>query len=79
MSKDEKLIKETIEELRPFLNMDGGDIEFLKYDKKEKIIYVKMFGRCVNCISQDETLELGLLEAIKEKVKDVKKIVNSPI
>ena len=73
------LIKEAIEDLRPYLNMDGGDIEFIKYDEEEKTVYVKMFGACAMCMMQDETLELGLLEHIKEKVPEVENIINTPL
>ena len=40
----EEKIKNMIEELRPYLNMDGGDIEFIKYE--DHYIYVKMTGAC---------------------------------
>lgn len=79
MNEKVNIIKEVIEEIRPYLNMEGGDIEFIKYDEKEKTIYVKMLGACVNCIAQDETLELNLLYAIKEKLDEVEKIVNVPL
>lgn len=76
---DVRLIKETIEELRPFLNMEGGDVEFIKYDAESKTVYVKMLGACAMCIAQDETLETGLLEAIKDKVPEVENIINTPL
>lgn len=72
-------IKNVIEELRPFLNMDGGDVEFIKYDEKEKTVYVRLAGACAMCMIQDDTLEYGLLEAIREKVPIVENIINSPL
>lgn len=72
-------IKKVLNDLRLFLNMEGGDVEFLEYDEKEKCVYVKLLGACAMCMSQDETLELGLLEAIQEKVPEVEKIINSPL
>ena len=72
-------IKATLEELRPFLNMDGGDVEFKEYDQDSKTVFVKMSGACAMCMMQDETLEMGLLEAIKEKVPEVEKIINVPL
>lgn len=77
--KDEEKIKSIIEDLRPYLNMEGGDIEFIKYDDKEKIVYVRMVGACANCMIRDNDLEYGLLEAIKDEIPDVKKVINSPI
>lgn len=78
MSETE-IIKETIEELRPFINMEGGDIEFIKYDEESKTVYVKMLGACAMCAFQDDTLEMGLLEALKEKVPKIENIVNTPL
>lgn len=78
-SNIEITIKDVINDLRPFLNMDGGDIEFIKYDEQEQTVYVKMFGACAMCMAQDETLDNGLLLAIQEKVPNVKRIVNIPL
>lgn len=72
-------IKKVLDDLRPFLNMDGGDVEFLKYEVESKTVFVKLSGACAMCMMQDETLELGLLDAIKEKVPEVQKIINSPL
>lgn len=78
-TEEEKNIKKIIEELRPYLNMEGGDVEFIKYDLNEKTVYVKMIGACAMCIAQDETLEYGLLLAIQDKVPSVEKIINVPL
>ena len=59
--------------------MEGGDVEFIKYDLNEKTVYVKMIGACAMCIAQDETLEYGLLLAIQDKVPSVEKIINVPL
>ena len=76
---DVKEIIKIIDDIRPFLNMDGGDIEFIKYDEGTATLYVKMHGACAMCMMQDETLENGLLGAIQEKVPGVKKIINTPL
>lgn len=78
MTNEEK-IKAVIEDIKPYINMDGGDIEFIKYDKKEKCVYVKLFGACINCMAQDDTLENNLLEAIKDEVPEVERIINTPL
>lgn len=76
---NESKIKDILEELRPYLNMDGGDVEFVKYDCESKTVFVRLTGACAMCMVQDDTLELGLLEAIKEQVPEVEKIINTPI
>lgn len=74
-----EIISQIIEELRPFLNMEGGDIEFIKFDESDGTVFVRMFGACAMCMAQDETLEYGILESIKEKVPSAKKIINTPL
>lgn len=78
MSKEEK-IKKVIEDLKPFLNMDGGDAEFVKYDEEEKTVYVKLTGACARCLIQDDTLEFGLLGAIRDEIPEVEHIINVPL
>ena len=70
----EEKIKELIEELRIYLNMDGGDIEFIKYE--DNVLYVKLTGACADCMMQDETLNNNLLASIKEEIPEIKEIVN---
>ena len=59
-------IREIINQLRPYLNSDGGDIEFVKYE--EEYVYVKLYGACASCIFQDFTIQDNIYEAIKEVV-----------
>ena len=76
-TKSEEIIKSIIEDIRPYLNSDGGDIEFIKYE--DKYVYIKLFGACINCGLQDYTLNDNILELIKEKVPEVKGIINVEI
>ncbi len=67
-------IIELIEQLRPYLNSDGGDIEFIKYE--EQYVYVKLLGVCAECAFQDFTIQDNLYEAIKEIAPECKGIIN---
>ena len=70
----EEKIKQLIDDLRIYLNMDGGDIEFIKYE--DNILYVRLTGACADCMMQDETLNTNLLNAIKEEIPEIKEIIN---
>ncbi len=72
-------VRDVIDELRPFLHMDGGDAEFIRYDEEDKTVYVRMSGACAMCMDQDGTLEYGLLQALKDRVPEVENIVNVPL
>ena len=76
-NNNENIIKEIIEDIKPYLNYEGGDIEFIKYE--DNYVYVKLFGACANCGLQDYTLNDNILELIKEKVPEVKNIINVEI
>ncbi len=80
MKKDSNIedkIKELIENIRPYLNMDGGDIEYIKYE--DNYVYVKLYGACTNCLLQDNTINDGLLVMFKEEIPEIKGIINVPI
>lgn len=72
-----KIIIDIIEDLRPYLNSDGGDIEFIKYE--DDYVYVKLFGACSHCGYQDYTLNDNILEIIKERIPSIQGIVNVEI
>lgn len=71
---EEKKIIEIIDHLRPFLNNDGGNIEFIKYENN--VVYIRMMGACANCHMLDLTLKEGIEATIKEEVPSVKEVIN---
>ena len=73
----EEKIKAMIENIRPYLNMDGGDIEYVKYE--DNYVYIKLTGACTNCLLQDNTINDGLLNMFQEEMPEIKGIINIPI
>ncbi|MBQ2870357.1 MAG: NifU family protein [Bacilli bacterium] len=67
----ESKIKEIIEKIKPILQNDGGDIEFVKYENG--IVYVSITGVCMHCHMLEYTLE-GIENSIKEEIDEVKKV-----
>ena len=74
MNENEKIIIDIINQLRPFLINDGGNIEFIDY--KDNVVYIKMMGACADCVMIDATLKDGIEMAIKEEVPSVKEVIN---
>ena len=70
----EKNIKKIIDDIRPYLNEDGGDIEYVKLD--ENYVFIKLFGACVHCGSQDTTINYGILRIIQEKYPEIEGVIN---
>ena len=69
MEETIKLIKETLDKVRPFINRDGGDIEFV--DFIDGIVYVNMKGACADCMMIDTTLSDGIEIILQEEVPGV--------
>ena len=69
MENIEVKITEVIEKIRPFLQNDGGDIEFVEF--KNGIVYVKMHGACMDCINLDSTISDGIEMILIDEVSGV--------
>ena len=64
-----KLVKKTLNKIRPYLQGDGGDVDFVKYE--DGIVYVKLLGACIGCASSDETIKGGIEVLLVEEVPGV--------
>lgn len=71
--KVEDKIKELLEEMRPMLQADGGDIEFVSYDESG-VVKVKLTGTCYGCPYAQYTIKMGVERYIKEKIPEVKEV-----
>lgn len=76
MSDEEILhrISSVLEQIRPNIQMDGGDIEFVKFE--DGVVYIRMSGACIGCPAAIYTLKMGIEERIKEQVPDVLEVMS---
>lgn len=63
------LIKQTLDKVRPFIQRDGGDVQFV--DFIDGIVYVEMRGACADCVLIDTTLSDGIEIILQEEVPGV--------
>ena len=73
---DQSLIEKveiTIDEIRPYLIADGGDIKVVSIDNKN-IVNLELLGSCETCPMSPMTLKAGVEEAIKKQVPEIKGI-----
>jgi Fe-S cluster biogenesis protein NfuA len=79
MARSERMLKDEVEklinEIRPQLIADGGDIELVDVDK-EGIVKVKLKGACAGCPMSQITLQLGVERYLKSKVPKVKRVIS---
>lgn len=70
-------VQDTIESLRPYLQMDGGDMEFVELTE-EKVVKVKLKGACAGCPGAAYTLKLGVERKLKEVVPEIESVEAVP-
>ena len=64
-----QLIQKTLDKIRPFIQRDGGDVEFV--DFIDGIVYINMKGACQDCMLIDSTLSDGIEIILMEEVPGV--------
>ena len=72
----EKSVIDAINAIRPALQNDGGDIEFVKYDAETKNVHVKLIGACAGCPMSQLTLTNGVQRYIRESVDKEITVIN---
>lgn len=73
MAINEKLLKEVLEEIRPNLQADGGDMAYLGVDD-EGVVKLELTGACAGCPMSSLTLGMGIERILKEHVPGVTRV-----
>jgi len=68
-------IKSSIEKIRPSLQADGGDMQFVNFDEKTGVLKIELLGHCAYCPMSAITLKQGIEAELKKAVKEVKKVI----
>ena len=68
----EARIREILENLRPYLQADGGDCAFDRIE--DGVVYIQLHGACVGCASALMTLKMGIERRIMEEVPEVEAV-----
>jgi Fe-S cluster biogenesis protein NfuA len=63
-------INDAIDQLRPFLHADGGDMELVDITE-DGVVLVRLLGACKDCTMSVMTLKAGLEEAIKKVAPEI--------
>ena len=67
-------IEKALDEIRPFLQSDGGNIELVDFDNDT--VKVRLLGNCIDCSVNQMTLKNGVEMTIKKYVPSIKKVVS---
>lgn len=68
-------VEKALEEIRPFLQSDGGDISLVSIDN-ESSVKIKLEGACVGCSVNQMTLKSGVEMTIKKYAPQIEEVIN---
>ena len=76
MNKDllKKKVELALDEIRPFLLSDGGDISLISIEKN--IVKVQLMGNCVSCSVKQMTLKNGVEMTIKKHAPQIQEVLS---
>ena len=67
-------VEQGLNEIRPFLESDGGNIELISI--KKNVVKVKLLGNCVSCSVNQMTLKNGVELTIKKFAPQIEQVIN---
>ena len=68
-------VKKIIDQIRPNIQLDGGDIELVDVDEKNGIVKIKFQGACVGCPMASITLHAGIAQTLKNQIPTIKEVI----
>lgn len=71
-----KAVEEQLNEIRPALQADGGDIELVDVNEETGVVQVRLLGACAGCPMSQMTLQMGVERVLKNKIPGVTKVEN---
>ena len=71
-------VNTVLDEIRPYIEADGGYLEYVAIDylKEGPVVMVRMLGACAGCAMSAQTLTMGIEKLIKEKFPEVQEVVS---
>ncbi|MBF0142117.1 MAG: NifU family protein [Magnetococcales bacterium] len=72
-----KRVEEVLAEVRPYLQRDGGDVEFVELTA-DKVVRVRLRGACGSCPGAMMTLKGGIERQLKQKIPEILRVEPAP-
>ncbi len=67
-------IEAALDSVRPFLKLDGGNVELVEVDKNN-VVTLKLLGACRGCEMSHMTMKAGIEEGIKKAVPQIESVI----
>ncbi len=68
----EEKVKKLLNDVRPGLQMDGGDVEFVEI--KDNVVYLRLIGACGGCPMARLTLKEGIERYLRQELPEIKAV-----
>ena len=71
-------VHKVLDEIRPYIEADGGILEYVAIDylKDGPIVMVRMLGACAGCAMSAQTMTMGIEKLVKEKFPEVQQVIS---
>ncbi len=77
MELTELNVNNVLNEIRPYIEADGGMLEFVAIDylKEGPVVMVKLLGNCVGCAMSAQTLKQGIEAHLQQKFPEILEVI----
>jgi Fe-S cluster biogenesis protein NfuA len=71
-------VNTVLDEIRPYIEADGGMLEYvaIDYTKEGPIVMVRMLGACRGCSMSEQTMTMGIEQLVKQRFPEVVQVLN---
>ena len=71
-------VNNVLDEIRPYIEADGGYLEYVAIDylKEGPVVMVRMFGACAGCAMRAQTMTMGIEKLIKDRFPEVIQVLS---
>ncbi len=71
-------IEAALQEVRPFLEADKGDVEVVRFNEQTRILELRFVGACKTCSMSAMTLRAGIERAIRTQIPEIHRVEAVP-
>ena len=71
-------VNNVLDEIRPYIEADGGYLEYVAIDylKEGPIVMVRMLGACAGCAMSAQTMTMGIENLVQERFPEVQRVIS---
>ncbi len=71
-------VNNVLDEIRPYIEADGGYLEYVAIDylKEGPIVMVRMLGACAGCAMSAQTMTRGIEKLVQERFPEVQRVIS---